>query len=78
GLIAKDKFLMGVNICPRQFRQNDFVARVQHSLMLHQLPASMLKLDITEGIVIQNLDDTILKIHSLKAVGVSFALDDFG
>ncbi|KPX40718.1 Sensory box protein [Pseudomonas syringae pv. helianthi] len=78
GLIAKDKFLMGVNISPRQFRQNDFVERVQHSLKLHQLPASMLKLEITEGIVIQNLDDTILKMHSLKALGVSFAMDDFG
>ncbi|KPW38819.1 Sensory box/GGDEF domain/EAL domain-containing protein [Pseudomonas coronafaciens pv. atropurpurea] len=78
GLVAKDRFLMGVNISPRQFRQNDFVERVEHSLKQHQLPASMLKLEITEGIVIQNLDDTILKMRSLKSLGVSFAMDDFG
>ncbi|PPS26059.1 diguanylate cyclase, partial [Pseudomonas amygdali pv. morsprunorum] len=45
GLISKNKFLMGVNISPRQFRQNDFIERVQHSLKQHQLPASMLKLE---------------------------------
>ncbi|SHN17952.1 PAS domain S-box-containing protein/diguanylate cyclase (GGDEF) domain-containing protein [Pseudomonas asturiensis] len=78
GLIDKDAFLMGVNISPRQFRQNDFVERVQHSLKLHHLPASMLKLEITEGIVIQNLEDTIAKMRRLKTLGVSFAMDDFG
>jgi EAL domain-containing protein (putative c-di-GMP-specific phosphodiesterase class I) len=37
-----------------------------------------LKLEITEGIVIQNLDDTISKMRRLKKLGVSFAMDDFG
>ncbi|WP_122265927.1 bifunctional diguanylate cyclase/phosphodiesterase, partial [Pseudomonas syringae] len=78
GLIPENRFLMGVNISPRQFLQHDFIERVERSLTLHQLPASMLKLEITEGIVIQNLDDTILKMLSLKALGVSFAMDDFG
>lgn len=78
GLIAHNGFLMGVNISPRQFRQTDFVARVERSLKLHQLPATMLKLEITEGIVIQNLEDTIAKMRSLKKLGISFAMDDFG
>jgi len=77
-LIAEGSFVMAVNISPRQFRQNDFVERVKHSLKVHGLPASMLKLEITEGIVIQNLDDTISKMRNLKALGVSFAMDDFG
>src|SRR3546814_1917750 len=38
----------------------------------------MLKLEITEGSVIQNLDDTIAKMRRLKKLGVSFAMDDFG
>ena len=42
------------------------------------LPAHMLKLEITEGIVIQNIDDTIAKMNRLKRLGVSFAMDDFG
>ncbi|WP_249583921.1 putative bifunctional diguanylate cyclase/phosphodiesterase [Pseudomonas viridiflava] len=78
GLITQDAFLMGVNISPRQFRQTDFVERVEHSLKLHQLPATMLKLEITEGIVIQNLEDTIAKMRRLKKLGVTFAMDDFG
>ncbi|MBP0940438.1 EAL domain-containing protein [Pseudomonas alliivorans] len=78
GLIAHNGFLMGVNISPRQFRQTDFVARVERSLTLHQLPATMLKLEITEGIVIQNLEDTIAKMRGLKKLGISFAMDDFG
>src|SRR5690606_41127369 len=42
------------------------------------LPAQMIKLEITEGMVIQNLDDTIAKMHRLRRHGVSFAMDDFG
>jgi len=38
----------------------------------------MLKLEITEGIVIQNLEDTISKMRRLNKLGVSFAMDDFG
>ena len=38
----------------------------------------MLKLEITEGIVIHNLDDTIAKMRRLKKLGLSFAMDDFG
>ena len=44
----------------------------------HTLPASILKLEITEGIVIQNLEDIIGKMRQLMALGVSFAMDDFG
>ncbi|MCW1244765.1 EAL domain-containing protein [Pseudomonas sp. SAICEU22] len=82
-LIAKGKidpaqFSLCVNISPRQFRQSDFVERIENSLAHHGLPCGMLKLEITEGIVIQNLDDTIAKMRRLKKLGVSFAMDDFG
>ncbi|MDO7897110.1 PAS domain S-box protein [Pseudomonas citrulli] len=82
-LIAKGKvdprrFSLCVNISPRQFRQSDFVERIESSLVTHGLPFSMLKLEITEGIVIHNLDDTIGKMRRLKKLGVSFAMDDFG
>jgi EAL domain-containing protein (putative c-di-GMP-specific phosphodiesterase class I) len=63
GLVEPEGFSLCVNISPRQFRQNDFVERVERSLTQHHLPFSLLKLEITEGIVIQNLDDTISKMH---------------
>jgi EAL domain-containing protein (putative c-di-GMP-specific phosphodiesterase class I) len=78
GLVDPLNFSLCVNISPRQFRQNDFVERVERSLKQHKLPFSLLKLEITEGIVIQNLDDTISKMRRLKKLGVSFAMDDFG
>ena len=78
GLIDGERFSLCVNISPRQFRQHDFVERVAGSLRDSQLPNTMLKLEITEGIVIQNIDDTIGKMLRLKKHGVSFAMDDFG
>ncbi|SEI22936.1 diguanylate cyclase/phosphodiesterase with PAS/PAC sensor(s) [Pseudomonas asplenii] len=77
GLIAHS-FNLCVNISPRQFRQADFVERVERTLLLHNVPSSMLKLEITEGIVIQNMEDTINKMRRLNKLGVSFAMDDFG
>jgi EAL domain-containing protein (putative c-di-GMP-specific phosphodiesterase class I) len=78
GLVDPLNFSLCVNISPRQFRQNDFVERIERSLSHHGLPCSLLKLEITEGIVIQNLEDTIAKMRSLKKLGISFAMDDFG
>ncbi|MDG1581815.1 bifunctional diguanylate cyclase/phosphodiesterase [Pseudomonas sp. GOM6] len=78
GLVRSHDFQLCVNISPRQFRQGDFVERVERCLNQSELPANMLKLEITEGIVIQNLDDTIAKMHRLKKLGLSFAMDDFG
>lgn len=78
GLVDAQNFSLCVNISPRQFRHNDFVERVESSLRGSALPASMLKLEITEGIVIQNIEDTIVKMNHLKKLGVSFAMDDFG
>jgi len=77
-LIDADNFSLCVNISPRQFRQPGFVERVESSLRTSQLGNSMLTLEITEGIVIHNIDDTISKMQQLKKLGLSFAMDDFG
>lgn len=77
-LVRPDEFSLCVNISPRQFRQNEFVERVVEALKATGLPHQMIKLEITEGIVIQNLDDTIAKMRRLRRHGVSFAMDDFG
>ncbi|TNF15331.1 MAG: EAL domain-containing protein, partial [Pseudomonadales bacterium] len=78
GLIDSERFSLCVNISPRQFRQHEFVERVAKSLKDSRLPNAMLKLEVTEGIVIQNIDDTVGKMLRLKKHGVSFAMDDFG
>nr|WP_245874683.1 EAL domain-containing protein [Pseudomonas pharmacofabricae] len=78
GHIQGSDFCLSVNISPRQFRQSDFVDKVTRCLQRSQLPARLLKLEITEGIVIQSLDDTIAKMQQLRQLGVRFAMDDFG
>jgi diguanylate cyclase (GGDEF)-like protein/PAS domain S-box-containing protein len=78
GLIDRGNFKLCVNISPRQFRENQFIERVERCLEESGLPPGVLKMEITEGIVIQNLDDTIAKMHRLKKLGIGFAMDDFG
>ncbi|MFK8399290.1 EAL domain-containing protein [Pseudomonas sp. BGr12] len=78
GRIDIDSFSLSVNISPRQFRQSDFVERLLALLHKTRLPPSLLKLEITEGIVIQQLDDTIARMERLREAGVQFAMDDFG
>ncbi|WP_373186795.1 EAL domain-containing protein [Halopseudomonas sp.] len=77
-LVDPDHFSMSVNISPRQFRHPDFVTLVRQAIAEQGVPASSLKLEITENIVIQNISDTIAKMQELRKLGVCFAIDDFG
>ena len=78
GLISADQFSLSINISPRQFRQADFVARVAAVIEEQQIPSQCLQLEITEGIAIHNINDTVEKMHELRAMGIRFAIDDFG
>jgi hypothetical protein len=69
---------LAVNVSARQFHQQDFVATVLQILAATGASAKRLKLELTEGMLITNIDDVVMKMKSLKEVGVSFSLDDFG
>jgi diguanylate cyclase (GGDEF)-like protein/PAS domain S-box-containing protein len=69
---------LAVNVSARQFRQDDFVDRVRHALEASRAPATRLKLELTESMVIADVEDTIEKMRALKGLGVSFSMDDFG
>ena len=69
---------VAVNVSPRQFRQNDFVQQVRAVLARTGARANHLKLELTEGIMVSNIEDVIAKMLELKALGVGFSLDDFG
>ncbi|PKM04507.1 MAG: histidine kinase [Gammaproteobacteria bacterium HGW-Gammaproteobacteria-6] len=77
-LIDADQFSLSINISPRQFRQADFVARVAAAIAEQQIPTQCLKLEITESMVIHNINDTVEKMHELRDMGIRFAIDDFG
>uniref|UniRef100_E6QPT2 Cyclic di-GMP phosphodiesterase Gmr n=1 Tax=mine drainage metagenome TaxID=410659 RepID=E6QPT2_9ZZZZ len=70
--------ILAVNVSARQFRQPDFVAQVQRVLVESGAPPSHLKLELTESIVLENIEDIITKMSTLKLLGVSFSMDDFG
>ena len=69
---------LAVNVSVHQFRQSDFVARVLSTLREAGADPKQLKLEITESMFAQDLEDIIDKMVALKAQGVGFALDDFG
>jgi len=71
-------FAISVNVSARQFRQPDFMQQVMSTVEQAGVDPHKLKLELTESMLVDNVDDTIEKITALKAFGVGFALDDFG
>ena len=69
---------LSVNVSARQFRQTDFVEQVIGVLRDTGARPHLLKLELTESLVLDNVDDTIAKIELLKTKGVRFSVDDFG
>ena len=69
---------LAVNVSAKQFRNKDFVAQVQRVLAETGAKPALLKLELTESIVLENVEDTIAKMRELKQLGVSFSMDDFG
>jgi EAL domain-containing protein (putative c-di-GMP-specific phosphodiesterase class I) len=69
---------LSVNVSPSQFRQHDFVAQVRHVLAETGAPASQLIFEVTEGLLIENLEETIARMHELAQLGIRFSIDDFG
>jgi len=69
---------LAVNVSARQFRQTDFVAQVLQVLDETGADPQRLKLELTESVLISDVEDAIRKMGSLRERGVRFALDDFG
>ncbi|OIR16468.1 cyclic di-GMP phosphodiesterase Gmr [mine drainage metagenome] len=72
------KLKLAVNVSARQFRQPHFVEQVRQTLRRLELSPDRLKIELTESLVLDNVDDTIVKMQALRKVGVRFSMDDFG
>ena len=70
--------VVAVNVSARQFRQPHFVSQVMQVLGRTGADPRKLKLELTESMLLDNVDDVIAKMTALKARGLSFSLDDFG
>ena len=71
-------FTVAVNVSALQLRQRDFVDQVLAVLQRTGADPRRLKLELTESLLVSNVEDVIEKMSALKAKGVGFALDDFG
>ncbi len=69
---------VAVNVSARQFRQPDFVAQIQSVLETSGAIPARLKLELTESMVLEDIEDTIEKMQAIKRLGVNFSMDDFG
>ncbi|BDB17947.1 transcriptional regulator [Pseudomonas sp. CYM-20-01] len=69
---------ISVNISAIDFRQRDFVDNLVAVLKQTGVPPHLLELEITESVLMQNVDETVKTLHTIKAMGVRLALDDFG
>jgi diguanylate cyclase (GGDEF)-like protein/PAS domain S-box-containing protein len=70
--------VLAVNVSAKQFRQADFVAQVQAAVQHNAINPMLLKLELTESMLLENIEDTIATMNALKEIGVQFSLDDFG
>jgi EAL domain-containing protein (putative c-di-GMP-specific phosphodiesterase class I) len=71
-------YSLAVNVSARQFHHPEFVEHVQSVLQQSGANPQRLKLELTESVLLEDVEDAIAKMLELKALGVSFSLDDFG
>ena len=70
--------VLAVNVSAKQFHEADFANKVLATVARTGARAHHLKLELTESLLVANVDDVIEKMGLLKAHGISFSLDDFG
>ena len=76
--VRNGDFHFAVNVSPRQFRQKRFPDTVLAALRRHGLPRGLIELELTEGLLIDDVEDTVGKMQRLRERGVRFSIDDFG
>lgn len=69
---------VSVNLSAIQFRRGNLLQSVANALELADLPPHLLELELTESILLQDMDSVMETLHQLKEIGVKLAIDDFG
>ncbi len=73
-----DLACIAVNVSPVQFRRAGFVDQVKRVLEQSGLAAARLEIEITEGVLLHETDETLATLHRLRGLGIAIAMDDFG
>ena len=69
---------VAVNLSAVQFRDADLAQLVQATLARHQVPPALLELEITESMLMEDVDAAVSCLHQLAALGIKLSIDDFG
>ena len=75
---ATEGLTLAMNVSARQFDAADFVERVTQVIGQTGANPTRLRFELTEGMLLDNVEESIAKMTALRAIGVTFALDDFG
>ncbi len=73
-----ENVVMSVNLSSRQFAQPDLLAQIQEALIITELDPANLKLEITESMVMDDVENTIVLLNQLKELNLKISMDDFG
>jgi EAL domain-containing protein (putative c-di-GMP-specific phosphodiesterase class I) len=69
---------IAVNVSPLQLRSRSFVAEIKEAISIAEDAAAGLELEITESLIMEDVNHSIVSLHEIRALGVTIAIDDFG
>lgn len=69
---------LAINVSSRQFRSSDFVTEARRELVAAGVSAERIVIEVTEGTVIDNFEETAIRMRKLRDTGIRFSVDDFG
>jgi len=70
--------IISVNVSPVQLLQDNFVSELAEMILTYKINPGLLEIEITEGVMINNMGDAIEKLRQIKDMGIRVSLDDFG
>ena len=73
-----EELLLSVNVSVRHLMKNNFIEDIKRVLTKHNVPPSMIEIEITESIMIDSAEQALQRIDELKQMGMKVAIDDFG
>jgi len=74
----KSLWRVSINVSSKQFADKGFILMLQNALNTSGVEPSKVRLELTEGILLDNVDETLQKLYTIKSMGLSLSIDDFG
>jgi EAL domain-containing protein (putative c-di-GMP-specific phosphodiesterase class I) len=76
--VLTSNLTLAINVSAKQFHQTDFASQVQEVVQRHAINPKLLKLELTESMLQESIEETVAIMVLLNVIGVQFSLDDFG